>query len=107
MAPPIKSTTRLRPNCLQVLPLSKFAHLIWVPRRERVIQEKEQKSAPRDINTRLTDEKTIAGASAPISQPLEIVSDSKYVIEGLTEHLQKWEDQRWTSIKNTIFFQRC
>jgi len=48
-----------------------------------------------------------AVASVPISQPLEIVLDSKYVIEGLTEHLQKWEDQGWIDIKNPIFFQRA
>ena len=42
-----------------LLPLSESAHLIWVLHCERVIQEKEQKSAPHEINTKLTDnEKT-------------------------------------------------
>jgi hypothetical protein len=35
----------------------------------------------------------LAMMSVPLLQPLEIVSDSKYAIEGLTMHLQSWEDQ--------------
>jgi ribonuclease HI len=49
----------------------------------------------------------VAVASIPLSQPLEIVSNSKYVIEGLTTHLQTWEDQEWISVQNVPFFQRA
>ena len=49
----------------------------------------------------------VAAASVPLSQPLEIVSDSKYVIEGLTTHLQTWEDQGWIGVQNAPFFQRA
>ena len=48
-----------------------------------------------------------AVASVPLSQPLEIVSDSKYVIEGLTNNLNNWEDQGWIGIQNAAFFQRA
>jgi len=48
-----------------------------------------------------------AVASIPLSQPLEIVLDLKYVIEGLTSNLQNWEDQGWIGIKNGPFFQRA
>jgi ribonuclease HI len=49
----------------------------------------------------------IAVASVPLSQPLEIISDSKYAIEGLTTHLNSWEDQGWIGIKNAQFFCRA
>ncbi len=39
--------------------------------------------------------------------PLEIVSDFRYIIEGLTKHLPKWEDQGWTEIKNTSLFKKA
>ena len=48
-----------------------------------------------------------AVASVPLSQPLEIVSDSKYAIEGLTTHLQTWEDQGWVGIENAKFFSKA
>ena len=48
-----------------------------------------------------------ATASIPLSRPLEIVSDSKYVIEGLTVNLNNWENQGWISIHNANFFQRA
>ena len=49
----------------------------------------------------------IAVMSVLLSQLLEIISDSKYAIEGLTTHLQPWEDQGWIGIKNAQFFQRA
>ena len=38
--------------------------------------------------------------------PLLIKTDSRYVIEGLTTHLKKWEDQGWIGIKNKEWFRR-
>ena len=32
--------------------------------------------------------------------PLEIISDSQYVIKGLTEHLYQWEDREWIQVQN-------
>jgi ribonuclease HI len=43
----------------------------------------------------------------PLFRPLTIVSDSKYAIEGLTEHLSTWEDIGWIGIKSTEFFKRA
>lgn len=37
--------------------------------------------------------------------PIKIISDSKYVINGLTTHLKHWEDIGWIGIDNTAFFQ--
>lgn len=37
---------------------------------------------------------------------MEIHTDSKYVIEGLTKQLAKWEDIGWTEIKNAPLFQK-
>jgi ribonuclease HI len=31
--------------------------------------------------------------AVPINQPLKIISDSRYAIEGLTENLPRWEDK--------------
>jgi ribonuclease HI len=45
--------------------------------------------------------------SLPNYCKLTIVSDSKYVIKGLTENLQKWEDNGWIEIKNPEFFKRA
>jgi ribonuclease HI len=39
--------------------------------------------------------------------PLLIKSDSKYAIEGLTTHLDNWEDQGWIGIKNSKWFKRA
>ena len=33
--------------------------------------------------------------------------DLKYVIEGLTTHLDEWEDKRWTNVKNAKFFKKA
>ena len=38
---------------------------------------------------------------------LTIVTDSEYVIEGLTSHLSKWEDLGWIGIKNADLFKRA
>ena len=37
--------------------------------------------------------------------PLEIISDSKYVIKGLTENLHNWEDKGWIRVHNAHLFQ--
>lgn len=37
---------------------------------------------------------------------LTIITDSRYVIDGLTEHLTRWEDRGWIEIKNTNLFKR-
>jgi ribonuclease HI len=36
--------------------------------------------------------------------PIKIVTDSKYVIKGLTTHLEQWEDSRWIGISNADLF---
>jgi ribonuclease HI/exonuclease III len=48
-----------------------------------------------------------AVASVPRFWPLTIISDSKYAIEGLTTHLQTWEDKGWIGIKNADLFKRA
>jgi ribonuclease HI/exonuclease III len=45
-------------------------------------------------------------ATAPY-QPLKIITDSMYVINGLTTHLQTWEDDGWIGIKNAPFFKKA
>ncbi|KAI0349351.1 RnaseH-domain-containing protein [Trametes cingulata] len=37
----------------------------------------------------------LATAKAPPFAPLQILTDSKFVIDGLTKHLRKWEDRGW------------
>ncbi|KAG1728984.1 ribonuclease H-like protein [Suillus paluster] len=37
--------------------------------------------------------------------PLTIITDSQYVINGLTTHLKEWEDQGWIGITNSKLFQ--
>lgn len=50
----------------------------------------------------------IAAAEAlPNYCKLTIVTDSRYVIEGLTKHLKEWEDKGWIGIKNANFFKRA
>ena len=49
----------------------------------------------------------IALESTPRNQPLKIISDSKYAIEGLITHLGTWEDQGWIAIKNADFFKKA
>jgi hypothetical protein len=44
-------------------------------------------------------------ATAPY-QPLKIITDSKYVIDGLTTYLHTWEDDGWIGIKNAPFFKK-
>jgi len=39
--------------------------------------------------------------------PLEIISDLRYVIEGLTEHLQNWEVLGWIKIDNAALFKKA
>lgn len=41
----------------------------------------------------------------PPFAPLNIVSDSRYVVDGLTTHLPKWEDRGWTGIQNRELIQ--
>jgi ribonuclease HI len=45
--------------------------------------------------------------ATPPFQPLKIVTDSKYVIEGLTTHLKTWEDQGWINIKNAPYLRKA
>ncbi|KAI9061395.1 RnaseH-domain-containing protein [Trametes sanguinea] len=40
-----------------------------------------------------------AAVVAPFA-PLHIVTDSRYVVDGLTNHLQRWEDSGWTDVAN-------
>ncbi|KAF8126585.1 hypothetical protein EV363DRAFT_1173921, partial [Boletus edulis] len=37
--------------------------------------------------------------------PITIITDSRYVIDGLTKHLSTWEDNGWTGIRNAEWFQ--
>jgi ribonuclease HI len=41
----------------------------------------------------------VAIERAPSYQPMIIASDSKYVIDGLTTHLEEWENKGWTEVK--------
>ena len=43
----------------------------------------------------------------PPYQPIKICTDSKYVIEGLATHLERWEDDGWISIKNAELFRKA
>jgi len=49
----------------------------------------------------------IALESVPPYQLIKIITDSKYVIEGLTNHLETWEDDGWIGIKNTTLFKKA
>ena len=40
-------------------------------------------------------------------QPLKIITDSKYAIEGLTTHLENWENDGWIDIKNADLFRKA
>jgi ribonuclease HI len=46
-------------------------------------------------------------SATPRFRPLIILSDSKHVINGLTNHLSTWEDVGWIGIKNADFFKRA
>ena len=48
-----------------------------------------------------------AASSIPKFIPLKVMTDSKYAISGLTEHLGKWEDDGWIRIKNTPLFKKA
>ncbi|KAJ7930883.1 hypothetical protein B0H13DRAFT_1858393 [Mycena leptocephala] len=41
-----------------------------------------------------------AAEIAPLNTPLRILSDSKYVIEGLTKNLQRWQDEGFFTVLN-------
>jgi len=43
----------------------------------------------------------------PPYQPVRICTDSKYVINSLTTHLETWEDDGWISIKNAKMFRKA
>jgi len=43
----------------------------------------------------------------PPYQPAKIITDSKYVIEGLTTHLESWENNGWIGIKNAKLFRKA
>lgn len=45
--------------------------------------------------------------TTPHFNPMEIVSDSRYVIDGLTLHLRKWEDKGWIKIENAALFKKA
>ena len=49
----------------------------------------------------------VAVESVPDCTPLKIVTDSRYVIEGLTTHLRTWEDNGWIGVKNNTIFKRA
>ncbi|KAI0287274.1 ribonuclease H-like domain-containing protein [Russula brevipes] len=46
-------------------------------------------------------------ASVPIFYPLTILTDSRYVIDGLTSNLHRWEDDSWIGIDNADLFKRA
>jgi len=43
----------------------------------------------------------------PLYQPVKIRTDSKYIIDGLTSHLESWENDGWINIKNTRLFKKA
>ena len=43
----------------------------------------------------------------PSYAPLTIITDSRYVIDRLTQHLMDWEDRGWIEIKNKEWFKRA
>jgi len=45
--------------------------------------------------------------TVPPYQPLKIMTDSKYVIEGLTTYLETWENDGWIGIKNARLFRKA
>ncbi|KAI0355196.1 RnaseH-domain-containing protein [Trametes cingulata] len=48
---------------------------------------------------------SLAGMKVPPFAPLHIVSDSKYLVDGLTLHLPKWERRGWIRVANPELFQ--
>jgi ribonuclease HI len=49
----------------------------------------------------------MAAEKTPRYQPMIITTDSMYAINGLTAHLDDWEDKGWTEIKNAPFFKKA
>jgi ribonuclease HI len=65
---------------------------------------------PRDLQSNQIGEIVaviVAVEATPTFQPLEILTDSKYVINGLTTHLGTWEDRGWIGIKNAPLFKKA
>lgn len=46
----------------------------------------------------------LAERKVPPYVPLHIVSDSKYVVDGMTLHLKKWENRGWIGVANAAPF---
>ena len=36
-----------------------------------------------------------------ISQPIQIITDSQYVIKGITDYIKKWQQNNWQTAANT------
>ena len=49
----------------------------------------------------------VAAEALPNYGKLTIITDSRYVIDGLTKHLKIWEDNGWINIKNADFYKRA
>ena len=49
----------------------------------------------------------VAAETIPNYCKLTIVTDSEYVINGLTKHLETWEDNSWIEVKNTELFKHA
>lgn len=45
-----------------------------------------------------------AASQINIHDDLHIISDSKYVIDGITKHIEKWENIGWIGVKNSSLF---
>ena len=48
-----------------------------------------------------------AAKSLPNYCKLKITINSMYAIEGLTKHLEEWEDTGWIELKNVVFFKQA
>ncbi|KAG1813448.1 hypothetical protein EV424DRAFT_1299676, partial [Suillus variegatus] len=46
----------------------------------------------------------VAIQSANPLTPIKIITDSKYVTDGLNTHLEEWENKGWIEISNTLLF---
>jgi ribonuclease HI len=49
----------------------------------------------------------VAIQTVPHFVPIRIVTDSTYVINGLTKHLLTWENHGWINVKNAPFFRKA
>ena len=65
---------------------------VWVPHKEQSNQTGELMAV------------LLAVKDHPPNEDLHIVSDSKYVIEGLTTHVKKWEERNWLNIRHGDIF---